>query len=238
MRHSPASYCVALKHCLLYGTGVMSTPRTPLIPPGFFAGVLPLLLSPFSLILFVLQNGGWDRATFLLGFMARPWGLYFWISTACALGVAAALYALASGRNVPLLLPVTLSLVPWLVGIGLALYHAREAMEFAAQVVPPDQLTVLVRATGDHLWMLVLGTWASTTLLLACAGGLVITGLEGLAASEAGAASAIIRRMLEALVLLLVAGVGLTHISEYRGLAQVMEALATIDLACPFGRRA
>jgi hypothetical protein len=209
----------------------MSTARLPRPLAGLFAGVLPLLLSPCSLTLFVLQHGGWNHALSILAVVERPWGLFFWFSTACALGLAAALFFLASGRDVPLLLPVTLALMPWLAGVGLALYNAQAAMEIVAQVSMPDQLTVLIRATGDQLWILLLGTWASATLLLACVGGLIITGLGGLGSPEEGAASAVIPRLLEALVLLLVAGVGLTHISEDRGLAQVLEALATAEPA-------
>jgi hypothetical protein len=212
---------------LPYGTGSMSTPRTLRIVPGLFAGVLPLLLGPFSLTLFILQAGGWDRGIHLLKVAERPWGLFFWVCVGCTFALAFALFSLAVGRQVPVLLLLTLALLPWLAGVGLALYEVRVVTAMVGDVTAADQFTVLLSATSELLWMRLLGMWASTTLLLACVGGLVITGVGAPGAPEQDAASGVSRRLLEATVLLLLLGVGLTRISETRGLAQVLSALST-----------
>ena len=208
---------------LFYAELPMPTPQKQSTLSGLFAGCLPLLLMPLSLILLAMLEV--DHLLAFIKLTKGPADL-FWVSGVCALALVFVLFHQGSGHPTPLLLPVTVALVPWLVSVRRAHGLVTEGIDGASRYRPDNELSLLLEYTYKLLEMQLLGAWVTATLLVACVGGLVIRPVDGHRASSRGTPSPRSLRALEIVGLLLLGGVLFTRIVETRGLAQIFGAVA------------
>jgi hypothetical protein len=147
------------------------------------------------------------------------------LSVASTVLLALVLFFRASGRNVPLVLPVVLATVPWLAGVAGALRGARAVLEAVAGIPQDDRLLILMHGTGELICARLLGAWSSATLLLATAGALIIASLWHSGEEPTGADAG--EQRLEAGAALLLALVCALAAFESKGLSDVLIAASS-----------
>ncbi|MFL5345098.1 MAG: hypothetical protein ACJ8AT_09900 [Hyalangium sp.] len=184
-----------------------------------------MVLQPISAVVLLEWLGGLDGLSRTLGMAGRPIHLMGVLSLASTVLLAFVLFFRASGRNVPLVVPVVLATVPWLVGVTGALRGARSVLEALASVSQDDRLLLLMQGTGELICARLLGAWASASLLLATAGALLLASL-GRSGEEPTSASGGDRRFEVSAVLLLALVCALAAV-ESKGLSNVLIAASS-----------
>jgi hypothetical protein len=208
----------------------MSAPSKPSVVPGVIAA-LPLAIQPFLAMAFVLQAGGLDQIR--RGVERAGMAPYVVLGCAglAALGLCAVLYRLASGRQVPLVAPVGLALVPWLVGSMASLHNGRDMLVAIAAVDRLSQFTIFTLGTGDVLYPRWFGAWATAGLLLATTGGLVLAALGRIAPRAKQGEPRASPRLLEAGAVLVLSALSLLSTIEAASLYETLSATANVNPA-------
>jgi len=209
----------------------MSAPSKPSAAPGALAALLPLAIQPLIVMALVLQVGGLGELT--LGVERAGMATYLILGCAglAALGLCVVLYLLASGRQLPLVVPVGLALVPWLVGSVASLHNGREMLAAIALASPRDQFTIFTVGSGEVLYARWFGAWATTGLLLATTGGLVLAALGRIARRAEEGAPRASPRLLEAGAVLVLSALSLLSAFEVSSLSETLIATGNVNPA-------
>lgn len=192
--------------------------------PGLLTGLVPVVLLPVCAVLLVLELGGLNGLSRAMGMAGPAIHRVIALTVACTLGLAIVHFFIGAGRKVPLLVPLVLAVVPWLLGIRVALKGASLGLEAAAQLNPEEQLRIILASTGELLCARLIGAWFSAALLLSIAAGFFLAGLWPHGPSQEPGASEERHRMFEALVPLLLALTGLLSALESAGLSEALLA--------------
>jgi hypothetical protein len=212
--------------------------------PGLIACILPLTLQPTCFFLLITSLGGIESLSLTLGMAGPAIHRVIALTVVCTLGLAGVLFFLGGGRKVPLVAPVVIAAVPWVMGVLAALTGASNTLEAVANVDPEDQLTLLSVGTGELICARLLGAWASATLMLAVAGGCFIAGgvrrlgsapeLGGPTQEAGGSAADAVEggnQLLEGVVPLLLALVGFLVAAESTELSKGLVAVGSVNPA-------
>lgn len=200
--------------------------------PGVAAGLLPLLFLAASGGLLVVWLGGLEAFSRILG-MAGPSIHRVAAFTLAAMANLVMILFLVGAwwRSVPLALPVLMALVPWWRGVLGALRGMPPVFTAVASIAPEDRGLMLMQGAAELQCLRLLGAWASATLLLATAAGLLIASLRRRDAGEDAALSEAAERRLEAVLMALLAAVAWLAAFEALEVTRTFVAVAGADAA-------
>jgi hypothetical protein len=199
--------------------------------PGVAAGLLPLLFLAAWGGLLVVWLGGLGELSRILG-MAGPsihrMAALILVTTAT---LELTLFLVGAWRGVPLALPVLLALVPWWWGVLGALRGMPQVFTAVAGIPPEDRGLILLQGAAELQCLRLLGAWASASLLMATAAGLLIASLRRRDASEEPALWEAAERRLEAVLVALLAAVAWLAAFEALQVTRIFVAVVGADAA-------